>query len=288
MDSHYSKHLLRWLAASLLAGTALLFVYLSFRPDGLDHIYVLDVGQGDSILIRTADNHTALIDGGPDDTVLTRLGEILPPWQNSLDLVVLTHPDSDHSAGLNAVLNRYHVGTVWFNGVDHDTQTYHTFEQLLKDKNIPTDIVRAGAKATWSQATLTALYPFSDTTLTGLDSNDTGIVTEFSDKNFDMLLTADISDKVEAQLLARNVITPVEVIKVPHHGSKTSSSAPLIAAAHPDIALISVGANNRYGHPTPEALARYKTANVPVLRTDQVGTIQLVTDGLSYKIKTSR
>jgi len=272
----------------LLISNIYLFRVLPLKADGLTHIYFLDVGQGDSILIRTADSHTILIDGGPDDTVLSRLSEYLPPWHHSIDLMILTHPDSDHSTGLVSVLGHYPVASVWFNGVDHDTAIYHKFEQVIKDKQISTSIVTAGAQHAWAADNINVLYPFADTKLVGLDSNDTGVVTKFTDRNFDLLLTADISSKIEAQLVSRHLVTPVEFLKVPHHGSKTSSAAEFIEAAQPDEAVISVGAHNSYGHPTAEALTRYAQANVPVLRTDQHGTIQVITDGYNYKVTTAR
>jgi competence protein ComEC len=182
------------------------------------------------------------------------------------------------------VLNHYQVSELWYNGAQHNTQTYASFLQALTDKHINAQIIKAGEIQQWDTTSLTPIYPFPETDLAKVESNDGGIVTQLSEGSFDMLFTADISDKVETQLIAHQSIKPVEVLKVPHHGSRTSSSMPFLQALHPELAVISVGANNSYNHPNPETLARYEQLHIPVLRTDQLGTVELETDGKYYKV----
>jgi competence protein ComEC len=282
-DSTRNKTLWKWLLASLLVVNLLVFSKVSFRADQLTPIYFLDVGQGDSIFIQTADGHTILIDGGPDQSVLSALSAVIPPWQNTIDLVVSTHPDADHSAGLISVLENYQVNQLWYNGGEHDTLTYRRFLQSLQDLPSPAQIVRSGTTQSWGSDTISVIYPFPDTDITSLPSNDGGVVTRFTTQNFDLLLLADISDKVEKVLLSTDTTLDAEVLKVPHHGSRTSSSFELIEAVRPDLAVISVGASNRYGHPTPDALSRYRSFDIPVLQTDDEGTIELVTDGRYFR-----
>lgn len=276
------------IVASLLVTNVYLFRLVTTRADGLTHIYILDVGQGDAILIRTADRETILIDGGPNGKILDHLAFILPPWDNDINLLVSTHADADHLAGLIPVLERYDVDQLWYTGAEKDTQTYRRFLELLDVMQIPRDTVHSGDKEIWENSNLEVIYPLADTLIKSLPSNDAAIVAEFTAGNFDMLLTADISDKIEKQLLQGGAIKPAEVLKVSHHGSRFSSTEEFIKAVNPEIAVVSVGASNTYNHPHPETLARYKQSAVPIYRTDLQGIIEIVTDGTYYKVLPAR
>lgn len=276
------------IVASLLVTNVYLFRLVTTRADGLTHIYILDIGQGDAILIRTSDRQTILIDGGPNGKILDHLAAILPPWDNDINLLVSTHADADHLAGLIPVLKHYDVDHLWYTGAEKDTQTYRNFLELLDIKRITTDKVHAGYQATWETSNLEVIYPLADTPINSLPSNDVGIVTEFTAGNFDLLLTADISDKIELQLTKGQSLNPVEVLKIPHHGSRFSSTEEFIKAVNPEVAVVSAGAHNTYNHPHPETLARYKQQAVHVYRTDLQGMIEIVTDGTYYKVLPAR
>lgn len=285
-------HLIQWrwrlLALGLSFVAILLFGYLLLRPDGLTHIYILDVGQGDSILIRTPSQQSILIDGGPDSSVLNELGQSLPLWDRTIDLIVLTHPDADHVSGLVSVLENYQIGTIWAHSIEHDTLIYRQFQEVAAAKNIPVVPVRESAAATFGPATLTILYPFESTRLEDRASNDTSIVTRLTVQDFDLLLAGDIGMGVETELVSAGVLDDIEVLKVAHHGSKNSSGAAFLAVTTPELATIGVGAGNRHGHPAPEALNRLAAAGVRLLRTDENGRIQISTDGQRYYVKTRR
>lgn len=276
------------MAAVLLLVNIYLFQFVSTQADGLTHVYVLDVGQGDAILIRTADSETVLVDGGPSDKILDHLGRLLPPNDSAIDLLVSTHPDADHVGGLVPVLQNYTVNKLWYSGATHDTQTYKKFLELVSSKQISSEVVGAGTSEKLVGATIDVLHPPAEIPVSSLATNDSSVVAHFRMDEFDLLLTADISDKIERQLLLSSKLSPVEVLKVPHHGSRYSSSPDLLQTTSPGVAVVSVGRDNTYNHPHPETLARYKDIDVPVYRTDLEGTIEIATDGTYYKVKTSR
>lgn len=275
------------LAATLLVLGALT---VATRPDGRLHLYMLDVGQGDAILVRAPDGATLLVDGGPDpDLAARRLGAVLPFWQRTIDAVVLTHPHEDHVAGLVPALERYRVGTVLEPGREYDNPTYARFRALAAaEARAATPPARAGMELPLDPTTrLTILYPSEADAQAPLpegDINNASVVALLSSGSFRALLTGDAEAPVESLLLSRGLIVPVDVLKVGHHGSESSSTPPFLAALRPRIALISAGAGNEYGHPhaiTLEHLAAL--GGVEVLRTDLDGTVELVVDGAGLR-----
>ncbi len=269
--------------------TILTALTLATQPDGRLHLVMLDVGQGDAILVRTGDGATMLVDGGPDpDLAMRRLGEALPFWQRSIDVVLMTHPHEDHVAGLVPALERYRVGVVLDPGRDYDNPSYRTFRLLAAaEPGAVTLLARAGMVLSLGErARLTILYPDATDAAAPLpegDINNASVVALLADGSFHALLTGDAEAPVEARLLSRGLLSPVDVLKVGHHGSDSSSTPAFLAAVQPRIALISDGIDNEYGHPhaiTLEHLAAL--GGVEVLRTDLDGTVELV-DGASLQ-----
>mgnify|MGYP002336208276 FL=1 len=237
--------------------------------------WFFDVGQGDSILLDTPDQRQILIDGGPNSSILRELSRALPLDDKEIDLVISTHNDSDHLAGLNKVLKHYKIGKIWLTGAINPTQTFQKFVGLIKEKSISTETVKAGTKVTYGQLAGIVISPFDD--FLGIQpskQNETSIVTFWQFGSQTILLTADIDQNQEQELLSRNVLRPVDILKVTHHGSRTSSSETFLQAVKPKIAIIQVGAKNRYGHPTSVILDRLKSLSIPILRTDQNGTVR--------------
>lgn len=237
--------------------------------------WFFDVGQGDSILLDTPDQRQILIDGGPNSSILRELSRALPLDDKEIDLVISTHNDSDHLAGLNEVLKHYKIGKIWLTGAINPTQTFQKFVGLIKEKSISTETVKAGTKVTYGQLAGIVISPFDD--FLGIQpskQNETSIVTFWQFGSQTILLTADIDQNQEQELLSRNVLRPVDILKVTHHGSRTSSSETFLQAVKPKIAIIQVGAKNRYGHPTSVILDRLKSLSIPILRTDQNGTVR--------------
>lgn len=226
-----------------------------------------DVGQGDAILISQGTNQI-LIDGGRDTkTLLGQLGRAMPFWDRTVEVVILTHPDEDHIGGLLGLEGRYRVGQWLSSGATTDTATW----QHLVPELQPLTEIRKDTKITLSEGkTLTILWPQMDTVLNAKDTNAASIVARLDlggKKTF--LFTGDLPTTQESQV----VVAPTDVLKVGHHGSKYSTSDSWLDNVRPHDAIVSVGANNRYGHPATEALGRLTQRHAVIYRTDRQGAI---------------
>jgi len=214
----------------------------------------------------------------------------MPFWDRSLDLVILTHADEDHIAGLIPVLERYRVGQVLDSGYEHDNPMYERWLELISEKGIPTNLARAGMRiATGDGVELTVLHPGPELMkYTDADANNNSIVARLAMGQVSFLLSGDIEEAAEAVLVASGQELTNTVLKAPHHGGNTSSSAAFLNAVNPELAVISVGADNRFGHPSPQVLGRLEelVGTGRILRTDERGTIEVVTDGERVWIKT--
>jgi competence protein ComEC len=288
-----ARRLLRTRVLALTTVIALGAISLVCLPDGRLHLWMLDVGQGDAILVESGDGHTMLIDGGPDpDLALRRLGEVLPFFRRRIDVVLLTHPHQDHVAGLVEVLRRYDVRLVLDSGRDFDNPTYATFVALARaEPGAELTNARAGQRLELGAgASFTVLYP-SDADAAGPlpdgDINNASVVGTLRAGSFNALLTGDAEAPVEARLLSRGLLGPIDVLKVGHHGSRSSTTPPFLQAVDPAIALISVGTGNDYGHPAPVTLAALAARpGLVVHRTDTDGTIEVISDGHSFRAAT--
>ncbi len=258
---------------------------LASQPDGRLHLFALDIGQGDAILVVAPTGETALIDGGPDpDLTLRRLGERLPFWQRRLDVLVLTHPHEDHVAGLLPALERFEVRTVIDPGRPYENPSYPRFLELAAHE--PEAVVRqarAGDVIRLGPAVrLRILYPSPDDVAGPLpddDINNASVVLLLESGGFRALLTGDAEMPVERRLLERGLLSRVDVLKVGHHGSDSSTLPEMLAVLQPSVALISCGVDNEYGH--PHAITLEHLAAVPGLdirRTDLEGTLEVIAD----------
>jgi len=278
-----------WLLAGVLAIVCALAWSAAFAgSSGRLTVSVLDVGQGDAILIETPDGRHALIDGGASGLVLAqRLGEELPFWQRTIDLVVLTHPDEDHIGGLIDALERYDVRQVVATPFQADSAVYSEWRELIETQQIEYheatagDAIHLGAGVSLRVLSPTHLITSSD------DSNNTSLVMKLTWGDVSFLLTGDIEVDVENELLSSGVDLTSTVLKVAHHGSATSSSEAFLEAVDATVAVVSVGASNPYGHPVPEVIERLDERST-VLRTDERGTIELTTDGQRVLVDTER
>ena len=270
----------------LAVGTVLALAVLTAtsQPDGRLHVLALDVGQGDAILAISPTGETLLVDGGPDpDLLLRRLGERLPFWQRRIDVMVLTHPHEDHVAGLVPVLERYAVGVALDPGRPYANPSYARFVTLAAAEGpMVYRLARAGQRLPLGAAELDILYPSEADAAAPLpedDVNNASVVALLRDGEFSALLQGDAEAPVEAMLLERQQVPDIDLLKVGHHGSESSSTPAFLAAAQPEIALISCGIDNEYGHPHRATLEHL--AAVPGLvvhRTDQEGTVEVVVD----------
>jgi competence protein ComEC len=270
----------------------LLAVSIASRPDGLLHVTVLDIGQGDAILVEAPNGRTMLIDGGPDpELTLRRIGANLPFFARRIDLLVLSHPHQDHVAGLVDVLDRYRVGAVLHAGIPFGNPAY---DRLLTDATgtgVVVAVVRTGqALQVGAGVTARILYPTqadAEAPLPEGDINNGSVVLQLTFGGFSALLTGDAEAPIESALGSRGLLEPVDVLKVGHHGSNSSTTPGLLDAIRPSVAIISSGEGNEYGHPAPETLANLASRpGVGVFRTDPQGDVEVVTDGTTLRVRT--
>ena len=256
-----------------------IFVFIENSPNRFLKVNFLDVGQGDAIFIETLNKKQMLIDGGPDLSILEKLGRIMPFYDRYIDVILLSHPEQDHLNGLIEVLKRYDVGIIVMAGIVRDTEQYKEFAGLIKNKKIPTYIAYDGGIIDFdNNIDFNILYPLEDMSGKKLsDSNNYSVVGKLIYKNFSALFTGDIEKSVENKLIKSGVDLKANIIKIAHHGSKTSSSENFLKAVNALMAIIEVGKDNSYGHPHQEVLDRLK--NLLVLQTGISGNIQILTDG---------
>ncbi|MGQ9765966.1 MAG: ComEC/Rec2 family competence protein [Anaerolineae bacterium] len=277
----------RWVALlGLLAAVA----WLAARglPDGRLHVYFLDVGQGDAILIVAPDGRQVLVDGGPSPTaLLNELGAVLPFWDRSLDLVVLTHPDGDHITGLIPLLDRYRVAQVLDVPQSDAAPEAVPWLERLQARGIARVYALRGMRLLVGDLLISVLHPGPEPlTGTASDDNNNAIVLRLDFGRFSVLLTGDAEREAEEALIAAGLPLHADVLKVGHHGSNGSTSAAFIAAVQPRLAVISVGQGNPFGHPHPAVLERL--AGIEIRRTDQHGRIEVASDGVKMWVKTAR
>lgn len=248
-------------------------------------VNVLDVGQGDAIHIRMPTHEDVLIDGGPDATVLEKLGETMPWYDRTIELMILTHPHSDHIDGLLDVMERFKVERVITTDVQYHAPDYIYWNEIIG--NYHKETATAGSVYEFGEVKLSVLYPFEDLTGTEIKNvNNASIVTKLSYREVTFLFTGDVEQEVESQLISNvdceesdGFCLKSDVLKVGHHGSNTSSSHEFVGKVSPNYAIISVGKDNKFGHPTSETLQTFNDQKVEVYRTDTIGEIVIKTDG---------
>lgn len=235
-------------------------------------VIFLNIGQGDAILI-TQGSHQVLIDGGPDGVVLQEeLGKYIPFWDRTIDIVVATHPDSDHVDGLIGVFRNYTVHQFWHTENRKETSQYATLLSAVHDENGVEDvIVRYGTQAHIANAVdMYVWYPFNRNPIEQIkDVNDESVVIILTVGEEKFYFGGDLSTKYEDILPIENIT----VLKAGHHGSRESTSDIFLQKLKPRDVVISVGKDNRYAHPHKEVLERIKKNDVHMYRTDEVGTI---------------
>ncbi len=246
-------------------------------------VIFLDVGQGDSILIKTPYKQNILIDGGPDDAVLYGLGKNIPFYKQSIDLMILTHFDLDHITGLISVLERYKVKSVFYNGLEDDSPEFQEWLRIIKEKDILLKSVKAGDNIIFgNDLALKTFYPL-ELLDKKVENNNTSVVNKLVYKTVSFLFTGDLEKEGEKDLLTKKIDLESDVLKISHHGAKKSTSKEFLDAINPKYAIISVGKNN-FGHPSLRVLKRLERSGVKILRTDLNREIKMVTDGRELKI----
>jgi competence protein ComEC len=264
--------------AIFLCGNALIYSTLLAKEGGMLTVAFLDIGQGDSIYIEAPNGNQMLIDGGPNQAVLRELSKLMPFSDRSIDVVIATHPDKDHIAGLVDVLNRYEVGTFLEPGVVGDTSMYQALEQAVDAHDIPRAHARAGMQIDLGGGVHADIL-FPDREVANVETNTGSIVLRLVYGENEFMLTGDSPQTIEKHLVAKGVNLESDVLKAGHHGSHTSSSENFVKAVAPQYAVISAGNNNQYGHPHKEVIDLFNKLGIAIVSTAESGTIIFTSDG---------
>ncbi|HLD96372.1 MAG TPA: MBL fold metallo-hydrolase [Patescibacteria group bacterium] len=241
-----------------------------------------DVGQGDAILIEKGTTQI-LIDGGPNDQILAHLGRDLIPWDREIELLVLTHPHADHLSGLIPVIERYKVDRILYHPSFYDTRGYEKFQKLVQEEGAEVLSAQAGGKIRLAELSLQLLWPVAN--FRDDNVNNESIVMLLYYQGFEVLLLGDAERDAQKRF---GVTADVDLIKVGHHGSINGSYEPLLRAFRPELAVISAGAKNRYGHPHHQTLSLFANLGITLLRTDLNGTVTVRSDGRNFWYDTER
>jgi competence protein ComEC len=273
---YWRKYLILVLAVSNL------LVWVAVSRAGADKflsVSFFDVGQGDAILIESPSHGRVLIDGGRNKKILTELDKSVGFGKRRIDVVIGTHPDADHIGGLPEVISRYEVGLYVSPGVKVAKSIDQELLRRLEERAVPQLIAERGMVINFGDgAKLIILFPVGD--VSRWDANDASIVAKlvYGEKSF--LLTADSPIRIEQMLLGLNrEILGSDILKVGHHGSRTSTSLQFAEAVSPEYAIIQAGKNNSYGHPHVEVLDNLASVGAMVLNNAERGTIRFQTDG---------
>ena len=289
----FSKIPTKWMLSPLLVATILVWVAIMNTPDDRLHVSILDVGQGDAILIQTPSHQDILIDGGPSPRAIDlELSKKLPFWDRTIDLLILTEPQADHMAGFTEVIRNYKVAQVLEPGIAYDSTTYQQWRNLVESQQIGYKTAHAGQQIELGDGIkIDVLHPPSPLLQgTSDDVDNNGLTLRLSWNRISFLFTSDIGKEAEWYLIAQRADLRSTVLKVAHHGSLTSTSEQFVAAVNPEVAVISVGTDNKFALPSTEVLERLVTrlGNDRIYLTSIHGTIEFITDGKGLWLKHDR
>lgn len=258
-------------------------VVLAYQDNNL-YVYFLDIGQGDSAYIRTPQKHDIVIDGGPDNLVLSRIGKYMPFYDRKIELMILTHPHEDHINGLIEIVKRYNVEQILYSDAEYDSAAYYEWNRLIAQKNISKVEAIIDQKIKMGDVIFDVFYPDIDMTGTSIKNiNNASVVGQLVYGETKILFTGDAEKEVEKKLV-ENIGSDLDsdILKVGHHGSKSSSIEKFIELVSPEVSIISAGANNKYKHPHKETLMTLEEGNSKIYRTDYHGDIKCWSDGYNY------
>lgn len=303
------KFSFKHLVSGAAIGLVLILSFLLSLPDGKLHLFFCDVGQGDAAYIRAPNNQDILIDGGPNDRVLSCLGRHMPFYDRTIDVVMLTHPQKDHLQGLLSVIQRYKVKNFIIGIEGNNTQGYKSLIDLLQKNKINIKNLYSGDKFSLGKTEFSILWPTRDWALQNVDStiaqeanmkgsavlglttdkniNDFSYYMEVSYGSFTSLFTGDGDSRIQSEIMKEISLPRVNILKYPHHGSKYGASDDFLKLVNPDLTVISVG-KNPWGHPNTETLDLLGKLSLPFKRTDQSGEVEIISDGKGWVVNTEK
>lgn len=285
MSSKLSKIL--FILGIIFVLSAFFLFWIYWQPSKNLEVDFLNVGQGDAILIKAPSGQNILIDGGPDKSVIRELSRNLAWWDREIDLIILTHPHDDHVSGLIDVIKRYKVKQIISSGVIHNGPNYLAWMDLVRNKKIKLVIIDRPQTVNLGQGCdLEIIYPISSFLGKEVDNlNNSSLVAKLIYGESEFLFMGDAEKETEDKLLAEKIDMSANVLKVGHHGSDTGSGENFLNTVKPKIAIIEVGKDNGFGHPSLRVLKRLERLGVKIFRTDTDGTIKFISDGIEIKIK---
>lgn len=277
-DKLYKILLILGCAAILIITPAF---YLISETDKNLEVAFLDVGQWDSILIKTPYGQNILVDGGPDDAVLKKLGKEMSPLDKKIDLMILTHPHADHITGLIDVIKNYKVEKILYTGVVHTAPQFLEWLKLVKERTILLTIIdRPQTINLGEKCEMRIIYPFKGLAGESVPNlNNSSIVFKLSYGKTSFLFMGDAEKEVEEELIAGGIPLKADVLKIGHHGSSDATSEEFLNEVKPEFAIIEVGRGNDFGHPSGRVIKRLERFGAKIFRTDLDGTIELKSDG---------
>lgn len=267
----------KYLVCGLLGLYIALFWLWMELPDGKVHVRFLDVGQGDAVLITSPFGHNILIDGGPGSEVLSSLGKVLPFFMSDIDLMVLTHPHSDHLNGLIEVFKKYKVKNVLITGVEYENSHYKEFLKDIASVNVY--FARSDLDFEIGGIYLDTIYPIDDLVgreIANVNNSSIGFIVSFVGEDGverRVLLNGDNEQEVENEIIDK--VSDVDIFKASHHASKTANTIEFLEVIKPEIVVISCGKDNKFGHPHTEALSNFQQIGAKVFQTDLEGTVAM-------------
>lgn len=254
----------------------------AFASSGSGELTVsfLNVGQGDAIFIEAPSGAQMLIDGGPNKAVLRELSEQMSFFDKSIDVVLATHPDQDHIGGLPEVLERFEVGTIVVSGNNSNTETNLEFLSRSEDEGAEYIVARRGMKIFLDEQTYFEVL-FPDRDASGLESNTASVFGRLVYGEISFILTGDSPKGIEEYVVfLENGEINADVLKLGHHGSKTSTSSIFLGAVSPEYVVVSAEKDSRYGHPHEEVISKINQIGSQILSTAELGTITFKSDGV--------